>query len=50
MHDCEKKGRLMLDDTVKVKIDDDIASIIVDRAEVRNALNRDIMVQLRDAA
>ena len=40
----------MTDHTVKVSIDDDIASIILDRAEVRNALNRDTMVQLRDAA
>ena len=40
----------MTDDTVKVSIDDDIASIILDRAEVRNALNRDTMAQLRDAA
>ena len=40
----------MTDHTVNVSIDDDIASIILDRAEVRNALNRDTMVQLRDAA
>ena len=40
----------MTDHTVNVSIDDDIASIILDRAEVRNALNRDTMVQFRDAA
>ena len=40
----------MTEHTVNVSIDDDIASIILDRAEVRNALNRDTMVQLRDAA
>ena len=33
----------MTDYTVNVSIDDDIASIILDRAEVRNALNRDTM-------
>ena len=40
----------MTDHTVKVSVDDDIASIILDRGEVRNALNRDTMAQLRDAA
>ena len=40
----------MTDHTVNVSIDDDIASIILDRDEVRNALNRNTMVQLRDAA
>ena len=39
----------MTDHTVKVSIYDDIASIILDQ-QVRNALNRDTMVQLRDAA
>ena len=40
----------MTDHTVKVSVDDDIASIILDRGEVRNALNRDTIAQLRDAA
>ena len=35
----------MTDHTVNVSIDDDIASIILDRAEVRNALNRDTMTR-----
>ncbi|NCG07221.1 MAG: enoyl-CoA hydratase/isomerase family protein, partial [Gammaproteobacteria bacterium] len=40
----------MTDQIVKVSVDDDIASIILDRGEARNALNRDTMTQLRDAA